>query len=154
MKRRKSKSSTSDDLLQDASKQRRSSCLRLLFYVVAFGVLTSCFLANLSNLLLWFNPDFEIVEMGTIPVDISVLFQTYDRNGNGVLELEEFEPLGHKVLSIKVDYDFNNVEIEDDDEVITLNAQFTPIDPASMTNNINGGITVNFFLLVSYFLSN
>jgi hypothetical protein len=46
--------------------------------------------------------DFEYIDMGLITPDISLLFDKYDTNADGKLDIFEFEPLAHHLQSIKV----------------------------------------------------
>jgi hypothetical protein len=44
----------------------------------------------------------EFNQVGVITPDILLLYEKYDRNGDNMIDLNEFEPLAHKILSMKV----------------------------------------------------
>jgi hypothetical protein len=46
----------------------------------------------------------EFNQVGVIAPDIILLYEKYDRNGDNIIDLNEFEPLAHKILSMKVIY--------------------------------------------------
>ena len=102
-----------------------------------------------------------------MPAEIAYLYQTYDLDENGFLDITEFEPIAHKLLSVPVSLTFYmnhhiylaassqsyepyfkvreevQPDIDNDDEVLTLNAHFEPIIPDSMSNNLTEGVIVS-----------
>lgn len=66
--------------------------------------------------------------------EIVQLYEKYDRNSDGILDLNEFEPLGHRILSIKQTQIEKNEPAAGDEEFITLNSFYEPIT-SDLINN-------------------
>ena len=64
------------------------------------------------------------------------MYEKYDLNSDGILDINEFEPLAHKVMDIKSEHDYDE-PISDDDEFITLNAFYEPLDVNKLSVNKN-----------------
>lgn len=65
-------------------------------------------------------------------MDGVLLFKRHDRDDDGKLSLEEFEPLAHRLLEINItDYE---LPIDDSDEVVTIEVDFEPLVVDTMTS--------------------
>ncbi len=101
-RRRKSESETNDQIghevnepkLSNAKNSKCRTFLAAFFISILLGILLLILSANS-----FFKFD---IELNNIKSDILFLYEKYDRNGDGLLDLGEFEPIGHKLLSVKV----------------------------------------------------
>jgi hypothetical protein len=74
-----------------------SICLKLsTMFVLVLAVAFATFHSGM------FNYDFAYIDTGLVTPDISLLFDKYDTNADGKLDIFEFEPLAHRVLTTKV----------------------------------------------------
>jgi hypothetical protein len=69
----------------------------------------------------------NINERNYFSSDIIQLYEKYDRNSDGILDLNEFEPLGHRILSIRHKHIEKNQPAAGEEEFITLNSFYEPI---------------------------
>jgi hypothetical protein len=93
--------------------------------------------------------------VGLVVCDIIKLFESYDKNNDGFLDIFEFEPLGHIVLNSKVnnareisflfvcinisfykktEHNYSQI-VQENDEFLVINAQFSPIERMATIDN-------------------
>lgn len=103
--------------------------LSLLFFLA--GILLALFLigAKVYNRIYYENPIHYYFSS-----DIIKLYEKYDRNSDGSIDLNEFEPIGHQILSNKKRLIVQNQAAIDDEEFITLNAFYEPVVSDALSN--------------------
>ena len=86
--------------------------------------------------------------------DIIQLYKKYDRNSDGLLDLNEFEPLGHRILSIRHEHIEKNQPAAGKEEFITLNSFYEPIISDLISNKTYSPVKqihlVKIFLILYY----
>ncbi|RNA10479.1 seleno N-like, partial [Brachionus plicatilis] len=108
---------------------KKSTLCIILFTIISSIILTNFYLLNSS-----LGGDHGFNSNLPISADVLILYQKYDLNSDGSIDINEFEPLALKFLEIKLDHDYD-VAISDDDEFITLNAFFEPMDTTKLSLN-------------------
>jgi hypothetical protein len=101
MKRRKSYSSTQNEstpkLNQEPTNFKLASYLKqILTVLIQFSLIMICLIYFHNKI----NTQYEsnIINEDLSP-EIQILYQKYDRNDDGFLDIREFEPLAHKILA-------------------------------------------------------
>lgn len=142
------KSSASDcdtkDKLDSLKVKKKSKCCKCMFWTVSILVgLASCFVGFVYYMTKDVSIPFDIAEQ--LGPDGVQVFLAYDRNRDGYLSPLEFEPLFHRfavrgqpgspngedsLVSYEPEYD---IPIEEDDEVVTVEAHFQPLLIETMT---------------------
>lgn len=106
--------------------------LTVLVLLVSFAflfVFPTSLSKNQGNTL---NPDI----INNIGLDGLILFRQYDRNDDGVLSLEEFEPLAHLLREENVTKPFEyDQHISLSDEMITIKSYFQPLNLSTMSKD-------------------
>lgn len=137
MKRRKhleddknlAETSTNTDKTEKVSSEKKKFFKQLtlvvgfVFVLVGAGLYVKGFFNN------------ETANKYYVGSEIIDLYEKYDRNKDGFLDLNEFEPLGHKILSFKQKLVVQNLPAKNEEEIITLNAFFTPLVSANILNS-------------------
>lgn len=111
MKRRKS---LTDHSLDDDSEEKpkpliliktkptfKLECYKSTVYFLVFLVLIKLFLFLAYFVVLSTTIDYDLAffDGGNVRAEIQVLFEKYDRNDDKILDINEFEPLAHKLLT-------------------------------------------------------
>jgi hypothetical protein len=78
----------------------KSIFINLLKLVFGALVVTSIVFYSLNSGLVYY--DFGFLDTGLLTPDIVLLYEKYDTNADGKLDIFEFEPLAHRILSTKV----------------------------------------------------
>ncbi|ESO93527.1 hypothetical protein LOTGIDRAFT_119019 [Lottia gigantea] len=84
-------------------------------------------------------PEEIVINIGD---DGVLLFQQHDRDNDGYLSIQEFEPLVYRLLEINVSGPVYDVPISTDDEMITLKSYFIPIVKESMSKDLNDSVSI------------
>ncbi|CAF1003983.1 unnamed protein product [Brachionus calyciflorus] len=113
-------------------KSLKIECHKLSCFMLTLTIVVSLVL---GNLFLIYKDDLSSFKSeGLISGEVRLLYEKYDLNSDGIIDLNEFEPLAHKFLEAKTEHNYDE-EISDDDEFLTLNAYFEPLDVTKL--NIN-----------------
>lgn len=76
----------------------------------------------------------EMIE--DLGMDGIILFKQHDRDDDGYLSLQEFEPLAHRIKEVNETFLYNEV-IEEWDEVLTIETSFKPLQLHTMSKDLD-----------------
>ncbi|CAH1792745.1 unnamed protein product [Owenia fusiformis] len=79
------------------------------------------------------SPSDIMQELG---IDGVILFRQYDRNDDGYLSIDEFEPLAHRLLESNETATYN-LTIDEADEVVTIETLFQPFNLSTMSKDLD-----------------
>lgn len=85
--------------------------------------------------------EFDFSDEKFYPTEILHLFQSYDRDENHFLSLDEFEPFAAQFLQKRFPIDYQQ-PILNSDQLVTINAFFQPLNLSTMTKNFNNEFLV------------
>lgn len=68
-------------------------------------------------------------------IEILKHYSNYDRNSDGQIDINEFEPIWYRIRNSQLNQDYYELPIEVGNEYVTLNALFIPIDMKTMSKN-------------------
>lgn len=77
-------------------------CKKSTLYLLIFSLISSIFLAKLYLTIPSLGQDQGFDSSLPISGDVLLLYQKYDLNSDGKIDIDEFEPLALKFLEIKV----------------------------------------------------
>ncbi len=153
MKRRKSEqnetSPTQSVEITDEKKKEKKFNFNLKKTALKAAITTvALFLLFSLGIRVYNKTYFEnINERDYFSSEIVQLYEKYDRNSDGILDLNEFEPLGHRILSIKQTQIEKNEPAAGDEEFITLNSFYEPITSDLINNKTYSPVIETFVLL-------
>ena len=84
--------------------------------------------------------------------EIIQLHEKYDKNNDGLLDLDEFEPLGHRILSIRQKHIENNEPADGDEEFVTLNSFYEPVVSDLINNKTYAPVTTRSLIICLLYL--
>ena len=116
MKRRKTEPGASEaELSDEQTKQNEVSSKNkpMLTIVALICLMVSAFVAHslYTGSAIKYKIEYN-QEYYDLTPDMILLYEKYDRNGNGKIDLNEFEPLAHRLLNYKVRSIFSSILIE------------------------------------------
>ena len=109
-------------------------CLIGLVAILVSAVMVACMV--MSHQPRFYVPAETLESMG---VEAVIMFRQYDRDSDGVLSLDEFEPLAHRLLELNETYNYDQ-DITETSEVLTISASFKPLHLSSMSHDTNKNV--------------